>query len=306
VYSLAITGFIYPVVSHWVWGGGWLSTLDTPYIDFAGSSVVHMVGGLAALAGAIILGPRIGKFGPDGKPRTILGHNIPFGVLGTLILLIGWYGFNPGSQLAADFPAVGDIALTTTLAGVAGAVVGMFTIWIKGGKPDVGITCNGLLAGLGGVTAGCAVVGTWGAIAIGSIAGMLVVVAMDVVERMKVDDPVGAFAVHGVCGAFGTLAVGLFAMDGGLFAGDGADQLVSQLIGVGAIIAWALPLSILVFLGIKYTIGLRVETDEELQGLDILEHGHPGYVHETVMFNAATAAEAEAAVGLEVNELVDG
>ncbi|MEZ5239030.1 MAG: ammonium transporter [Microthrixaceae bacterium] len=201
IYSLVITGVIYPIVIHWFWGGGWLAEFnDGIFVDFAGSSLVHMTGGLAALAGAAVLGPRIGKYGPDGKPRAILGHNIPFAVVGAMILLIGWFGFNPGSQLAADFPEVGNIALTTTFAAVSGALLAMGVIWIKTGKPDVAMTANGLLAGLVGITAGTASVGNWGAIAIGAISGAVVVGAVLFFDRVRIDDPVGAISVHGICG----------------------------------------------------------------------------------------------------------
>lgn len=282
VYSLVITGFIYPIVVHWTWGGGWISTFgDGLFTDFAGSSIVHMTGGLAALTGAIVLGPRIGKYGSDGKPRAILGHNIPFAVLGTMILLIGWYGFNPGSQLAADFPEVGNIAVTTTLAAVAGAVTAMIVIWARSGKPDVAMTANGMLAGLVGITAGTAAVGTWGALAIGTICGGVVVGSVLAFDRLRVDDPVGAVSVHGICGGLGTLLVGVFAIDGGLAAGDGAALLVNQAVGVGAIAGFVLACAFPLFLAIKHTIGLRVSAEEEIDGLDVLEHGSPGYSDDT-------------------------
>ena len=281
VYSVVISGLIYPVVVHWQWGGGWLSQLSTPFIDFAGSTLVHMTGGVAALMGAIVLGPRIGKYGADGKPRAIPGHNMPFAVLGTLILLVGWYGFNPGSQLAAD-GAIGGIAVTTTLAAVAGALMAMLTVWLKSGKPDVGMTANGLLAGLVGITAGTAAVSNVGALAIGGLSGVIVVLAVLFFDRIKVDDPVGAVSVHGVCGAFGTLCVGLFATDGGLFYGGGADQLVTQAIGVASVGAFVAVTAGLLFLGIKATIGLRVSREEELEGLDIHEHGTPGYADDVL------------------------
>ena len=282
VYSIFISALIYPVVVHWQWGGGWLSQLATPFHDFAGSTIVHMTGGVAALMGAIVLGPRIGKYGPDGRPRAIPAHSIPFAVLGTLILLVGWYGFNPGSQLAAD-GAIGGIAVTTTLAAAAGAVFAMLTIWAKSGKPDVAMAANGLLAGLVGITAGAAAVSTVGALVIGAIAGVLVVLSVLFFDRIGVDDPVGAVSVHGVCGAFGTIAVGLFATSGseawsqGLLYGGGPAQLVSQVIGVASVAAFVALAAGLLFLGIKHTIGLRVSAEEELAGLDVLEHGAPGY-----------------------------
>jgi ammonium transporter, Amt family len=282
LYSFVISAIIYPVVVHWNWGGGWLAQLSTPFHDFAGSTMVHQTGGVAALMGAIVLGPRIGKYGPDGKPRAIPAHNIPFAVLGTFILLVGWYGFNSGSELAAD-GAIGGIALTTTLAAAAGAVSAMFTIWAKTGKPDVAMAANGMLAGLVGITAGTAAVSSVGAVIIGGLAGMLVVGAVLFFDRVRVDDPVGAISVHGVCGAFGTICVGLFATEDtdfwqqGLFYGGGADQLVSQLVGVAAVGAFVAAAAGLLFLLIKVTVGLRVTEEEELAGLDVLEHGAPGY-----------------------------
>ena len=287
-YSFVISLIIYPVVVRWQWGGGWLfqgaGPLPVPYHDFAGSSIVHMVGGVAAFWGAKALGPRLGKYGPDGKPRAILGHNIPFAILGCFILLVGWYGFNPGSELAAD-AAIGGIAVTTTLAACAGALAAMTVVWFKTGKPDVGMTGNGLLAGLVGITASTAAVTGIAAIIIGALSGIIVVFAIDLFDRvLKVDDPVGAISVHGVCGLFGALCVGLFAredVDGfwqqGLLYGGGTDQLVTQLIGVAAIIAWTSVTSWILFKVIKLTIGLRVSDEEEIAGLDILEHGSAGY-----------------------------
>jgi len=276
VYSVVISAFIYPVVVHWLWGGGWLAQLGTPMIDFAGSTMVHSVGGWAALVGAIILGPRIGKYGADGKPRAILGHSIPFAVLGTLILWVGWYGFNPGSELAAD-GTIGQIALTTTLSGAFAGITALATSWIVSRKPDVSMTANGALAGLVGITAGCAAVDNWAAILIGAIAGVLVVGSVTFFERMKIDDPVGAISVHGVCGAWGTIAVGLFAADGGLFTDGKTDQLVSQIIGVVAVFAFVVVVATILFTVIKATMGLRVGPEEEFAGLDVHEHGAPGY-----------------------------
>jgi Amt family ammonium transporter len=282
VYSIFISALIYPVVVHWNWGGGWLAQLGTPFHDFAGSTMVHQTGGIAALMGAMILGPRIGKYGKDGKARAIPGHSIPFAVLGTFVLLVGWYGFNPGSELAAD-GAIGGIAVTTTLAACAGAITSMLAIWAKTGKPDVAMTANGMLAGLVGITAGTAAVSSVGAVIIGGIAGVLVVASVFFFDRIKIDDPVGAISVHGVCGAFGTIAVGLFATSDtdfwkqGLFYGGGTDQLVTQLIGVGAVALFVAVAAGLLFLAIKATIGLRVTEEEELAGLDVEEHGTPGY-----------------------------
>jgi Amt family ammonium transporter len=283
VYSFVISLIIYPVVVRWVWGGGWLVQLDTPFHDFAGSTIVHMTGGIAAFWGAKILGARLGKYGPDGKPRVILGHNVPFAILGCFVLLVGWYGFNPGSELAAD-GAIGPIALSTTLAGAAGALGAMATVWVRTGKPDVGMTGNGLLAGLVGITAGAASITAPWAVLVGFLAGILVVFAVDFFDRVvKVDDPVGAISVHGVCGAFGTICVGLFASQDtdfwqqGLLLGGGPDQLISQIIGVVAVLAWVSVCSVALFYGLKATTGLRVSEEEELMGLDTLEHGSPGY-----------------------------
>ena len=282
VYSIVISALIYPVVVRWQWGGGWLYQLSTPYHDFAGSSIVHMTGGIAAFAGSRALGPRIGKYGADGKVNVIAAHSIPFFITGVFILFVGWFGFNPGSQLGAD-PIIGRIALTTLLAGSAGAAVTMLVTWLKG-KPDVAMTGNGLLAGLVGITAGCFAVSTIGAVIIGAVSGLLVVLSVNFFDKMKIDDPVGVISVHGVCGAFGTIAVGLFSnesSDGfiakGLFYGGGSDQLVSQIIGVAAIAAFVLISTTILFAVMKATIGLRVSEEEEIVGLDIFEHGSLGY-----------------------------
>jgi len=287
IYSAVISGVIYPIVVRWQWGSGWLFQLDTPFHDFAGSAIVHMTGGCAAVMGAYFLGPRKGKYSADGKPQSIPGHSIPFAILGCFILLVGWFGFNAGSQLGAD-PVIGLIAVNTTIAAAAGAVVAMFVTWFKSGKPDVSMTGNGLLAGLVGVTAGCYAVNPLGAFIIGSIAGGIVVFAVLFFDKIKIDDPVGAISVHGVCGAFGTLAVGLFSareVDGivakGLFYGGGADQLVSQLIGVVAIASFVLIASGILFFVLKKTVGLRVSEQEEIEGLDVHEHGAPGYSNAT-------------------------
>jgi Amt family ammonium transporter len=302
IYSFVISLFIYPVVVRWQWGGGWLYQLSTPFHDFAGSTIVHLTGGVAAFWGAKLLGARIGKYGPDGKPRAILGHNIPYAILGCFILLVGWYGFNPGSELAAD-SAIGGIAVTTTAAGAMGALAAMCTVWLKSRKPDVGMTGNGLLAGLVAITAGCAAVTPQAALIIGACAGVIVVFAVDFFDRvLKVDDPVGAVSVHGVCGAFGTLCVGLFARSDaegfwsqGLFYGGGADQLVSQIIGVVSVLAWVSVTSIILFAVIKATVGLRVSEAEELAGLDIEEHGSPGYGEGFGAFTPASSVAAEGA-----------
>ena len=285
IYSFLISAIVYPIVVHWTWGGGWLA--QQGYHDFAGSGIVHMTGGVAALVGAWILGPRIGKYGPDGKPRAIPGHSIPFAIIGVFILLVGWFGFNPGSELAAD-SAVTPVAVTTVLAGAAGAVISMLITWIKAGKPDPAMAGNGLLAGLVGITAGCGAVYNWAAVIIGLVAVVLVVFAVDFFDKvLKVDDPVGAIAVHGVCGAWGVIAVGLFSateVEGfwkkGLFYGGGFDQLGPQLIGVVSIAAFVGITMAVIFFGIKATVGLRVSEQEEIEGLDVHEHGYSGYGEE--------------------------
>jgi Amt family ammonium transporter len=243
-----------------------------------------MTGGIAALVGAAILGPRIGKYGPDGKARAIPGHSIPFAIIGAMILLVGWFGFNGGSELFAD-SAVTPVAVTTVLAGTAGAVVAMLITWVRGGKPDVAMTGNGLLAGLVSITAGCGAVYNWAAVLIGIVGGVIVVFAVEFIDKkLKVDDPVGAVAVHGICGAWGVIAVGLFAatdLEGfwkkGLFYGGGFDQLGPQLVGVVAIAGFVGAAMTVIFLAIKATIGLRVSEQEEMEGLDVHEHGYPGY-----------------------------
>ena len=302
LYSFVISLVIYPVVVRWQWGGGWLfqgKGLPTGFHDFAGSSIVHMVGGVAAFWGAKFLGPRIGKYGADGKAKAILGHNVPYAVLGCFILLVGWFGFNPGSELAAD-GAIGGIAVTTTAAGAMGAIVAMFVMWIRTGKPDVAMTGNGLLAGLVGITAGTAAVTPQAAMIIGGLAGLIVVFAVSFFDNVvKVDDPVGAISVHGVCGAFGTICVGLFARQDsegfwkqGLFYGGGTDQLVAQVAGVLAIALWVSVCSIILFGALKAFKMLRVSEEEELAGLDVLEHGAPGYGEGFGTFVPSTATAA--------------
>ncbi len=279
VFSVVITGVIYPISGHWVWGGGWLSTMETPFHDFAGSTVVHSVGGWAALAGAWTLGPRLGKY--NGGANAIPGHNMVLGALGVFILWLGWFGFNPGSQLAIsgdNANAVAKIFITTNLSAAAGAVVTMFVTWVRYGKPDLSMTLNGALAGLVAITAGCDIVSPGGATIIGIIAGFVIVFSVELFDKvLKIDDPVGAISVHGVCGAVGTLLVGLFATDGGLFYGGGASLLVSQLIGIVTIGAWAFGLGLILFQVLKATMGLRVTEQEEREGLDIHEHGQSSY-----------------------------
>ncbi len=280
VYSFFITLFIYPIFGSWAWGGlldggGWLENLG--FLDFAGSTVVHSIGGWLALAGAVVLGPRLGKYGPDGKARAITGHNIPIAALGVFILWFGWFGFNPGSTTTGD-GSIGYIAVTTNLAAAAGAIIAMITSWIIGKKPDASMALNGALAGLVAITAGCDGVSPMGAIVIGAIGGVLVVLSVLFIDNvLKVDDPVGAVSVHGVCGAWGTIACGLFNLESGLFYGGGIKQLGVQLAGVGSAFLWAFGLGLLLFTAIKVTIGLRVTAEEELKGLDIGEHGMEAY-----------------------------
>ena len=285
VASALISGIVYPISGHWIWGGGWLA--EKQFLDFAGSTVVHSVGGWAALIGALLLGPRIGKYGKDGKPRAIPGHSMPLAFLGVFILWFGWFGFNPGSTMGASIPSIGDIAVTTNLAAAAGAIVAMLTAWIRFGKPDAGMTGNGALAGLVAITAGCAFVENWAAVVIGVVAGIVVVGSVIFFDRLKIDDPVGAISVHGVCGALGTLAVGVFASPRlveaagvgrpGLMYGGGLAQLGVQALGVVAVFAWVAVASLIIFGAIKLTIGLRVKPEEEMEGLDIGEHGMFGY-----------------------------
>ncbi len=297
IYSFVLTALIYPVVVHWTWGGGWLNDIGPGFTDFAGSTIVHSVGGWAALMGALVLGPRIGKYTKDGKPRAIPGHSIPFAILGVFILWIGWFGFNAGSELAADL-AVGPIALTTLLAAAAGGVGGVATIWLKTGKPDAAMAGNGVLAGLVGITAGTAAVGPWAAVLIGLVAGVIVVYSVFFFDRIRIDDPVGAISVHGVCGAWGTLAVGLFATEGGLIYGDGLSLLGTQLVGVVAVFAFVTVAAGALFYGIKATVGLRVPPEEELAGLDIVEHGAPGYAPDAMPAGTPTPLGAQAAAAV--------
>lgn len=280
VYSVFISVLIYPIFGSWAWGslldgGGWLEGYG--FLDFAGSTVVHSVGGWLALAGAIVLGPRIGKYGPTGKPKAIMGHNIPIAALGVFILWFGWFGFNPGSTTTGD-SSIGYIAVTTNLSAAAGAIVAMLVAWVVLKKPDASMALNGALAGLVAITAPCDGVSPMASILIGMIAGALVVFSVLFIDRiLKVDDPVGAVSVHGVCGLWGTLSCGLFNMESGLFYGGGLKQLGVQAMGAGAAFAWAFGLGLVLFYGIKMTIGLRVSPEEELKGLDIGEHGMEAY-----------------------------
>ena len=273
VVSVLIVGLVYPVFGSWAWGGllngaGWLEGLG--FYDFAGSTVVHSVGGWAALAGALVVGARAGKYDENGDPQPIPGHSLPLAALGVFILWFGWFGFNAGSTTAGS-TAIALIAANTFLAAGAGAVAAMAVTWVRGGVPDVPMTLNGVLAGLVGITAGCDAVLPIGALVVGLVAGVLVVYATDVLERY-IDDPVGAVAVHGVCGAWGTLAVAIFAADGFSLA-----QLGVQAIGVGAAFLWTFPLSFLIFSVLKATMGLRIDETTETGGLDLHEHGTSAY-----------------------------
>jgi len=282
IYSGVISLVIYPISGHWAWGGGWLSQMATPFHDFAGSSVVHMVGGTASLVGASVLGARIGKYDKNGKAKAIPGHSITLATLGVFVLWIGWFGFNPGSQLAAtgtvNANAISLIFVTTNIAAAGGALTTMIYIWLQYKKPTLSMTLNGALAGLVTVTAGCDAVSPVGAFIIGVMAGVLVVLSVEFIDKViKIDDPVGAISVHGVCGAFGTLMVGLLSTSQGLLYGHGAALLKSQLIGVAAIAGWALAASAILFSGLKYFNGLRVEKRIEEEGLDTYEHGESAY-----------------------------
>ncbi|MBE9180957.1 ammonium transporter [Oculatella sp. LEGE 06141] len=279
IFSLLLTGIAYPISAHWVWGGGMLSEIGflggAAFSDFAGSTVVHSVGGWSALMGAAILGPRIGKY-QDGQTNAIPGHNMSIATLGCLILWIGWFGFNPGSELAAD-AAVPYIAVTTNLAAAAGGIAATITAWIISGKPDLSMIINGILAGLVGITAGCAGVSYLGAVIIGLIAGVIVVFSVLFFDSIRIDDPVGATSVHLVCGIWGTLAVGLFNQESGLFYGGGVTQLIAQILGILTVGLFTVVLSTIFWYGLKAAFGLRVTEEEELIGLDIGEHGMEAY-----------------------------
>ncbi len=274
IYSAVVSAVIYPVFGSWAWGSlfngqGWLEGLG--FIDFAGSTVVHSVGGWAALAGAIVLGPRMGKYGKDGKVKPILGHNIPLAALGVFILWLGWFGFNPGSTTAAN-KDIAMIFVNTNLAAAAGSLLAMITSWIKFGKPEVGMTLNGALAGLVAITSPCATVTPLSAIVIGAAAGVIVVLAVQFFDKIRVDDPVGAISVHGVCGAWGTLSAGIFNI-----GGTSLKIIGVQLLGISACFLWVFPTAFIVFKLIDKTIGLRVTEEEELAGLDYAEHGGNAY-----------------------------
>ncbi|MDN5351620.1 MAG: ammonium transporter, Amt family [Clostridiales bacterium] len=310
IYSFFISAVVYPISGHWIWGGGWLAEMG--FHDFAGSTVVHMVGGVAALVGAKILGPRIGKYSADGKPKAILGHNLPMGALGVFILWFGWFGFNGGSTVAfADDGAIvsaSTIFVTTNLAAAMAAFTTMIVTWFRYKKPDVSMTLNGALAGLVAITAGCDAVSPAGAALIGIIAGVVIVFGIEFVDKiLKIDDPVGAIGVHGICGALGTLLVGVFALDGGLVYGGGAGLFITQLIGVVSVALWVVVTMSILFMIIKSTIGLRVSEAEEIVGLDVYEHGlASAYADFTPMIStisAAAAAGAEYPLGEVPEEL---
>jgi len=284
IFSFVLTLFVYPVVGHWIWGGGFLSQLG--FQDFAGSTVVHSVGGWAALAGAYILGPRFGKYGKNGKIYPIPGHNMALATIGLFVLWLGWFGFNPGSTMSIANPSdVTHILMTTNTAAIAGVLSSTIVAWIYLGKPDLGMTINGCLAGLVGITAGCAYVDVFSSLIIGAIAGAIVVFAVVMFDNIKIDDPVGATSVHLANGVFGTLCVGLFAKEGvtslseksGLFFGGGLSLLGIQLLGIVAVALFVFPVSMFIWFAIKKTIGIRVSLEEEITGLDVGEHGNSAY-----------------------------
>lgn len=282
IFSFFLVAIMYPITGHWIWGGGWLAKLG--FWDFAGSTVVHSVGGWAALTGAIILGPRLNKY-RDNKIYPIPGHNMTSATIGVFVLWLGWFGFNPGSTMAADIESISRIVITTNSAAIAGILSSTIIAWIVLGKPDLSMTINGCLAGLVAITAGCAYVGVWSSLIIGAIAGILVVYAVIFFDKIKIDDPVGALAVHLVNGIFGTLAVGLFAEDkympgttgNGLFFGGGFKLFFNQLIGVVAVGIFTFVISYIIWIILKKLIGLRVSPTEEIEGLDIGEHGMEAY-----------------------------
>lgn len=291
-YTILISLLIYPVSGHWTWGGGWLmnseegsfmmNTFGTTFHDFAGSTVVHSVGGWVALVGAAIIGPRIGKYGKDKKSRAIPGHSLTLACLGVFILWFGWFGFNPGSQLAASGEgnrmAISHVFLTTNLAACAGGFLSLVVAWIKYKKPSLSLTLNGVLAGLVGITAGCDVVSPLGAVIIGAICGTIMIYAVEFIDHvLKIDDPVGASSVHGVCGCLGTILAGLFATEEGLFYSGSVNFLLAQVFGATVVGCWAAAMGFVVFKGLDIIHGLRVPARVEEEGLDIYEHGETAY-----------------------------
>ncbi len=291
IFSAVMCAFIYPVIVHWTWGGGLIADINingAVFSDFAGSGIVHMTGGIAAFMGALFLGPRIGRYDENGNVRAIPGHSIPFAILGVFILWVGWFGFNPGSELLAD-EFVSTIAVNTMLAAAAGGLFTAITITLKTGKPDLAMIGNGVLAGLVAITAPCGAVTPVMSVVIGAIAGVLVVFSVFFFDKIKIDDPVGAVSVHGICGLWGLLSVGLFATyddafldreDAGLFYGGGIDQLLVQLLMAAIILVWVVVCTGILFGILKATIGLRVTAEEEIEGLDFLEHGIEGYAND--------------------------
>jgi ammonium transporter, Amt family len=300
LFSLLLVGIVYPITGHWIWGGGWLA--DIGFFDFAGSTVVHAVGGWAALIGAWMLGPRIGKY-TDGKANAIPGHNMSIATLGCLILWLGWFGFNPGSTMGVS-SAIGHIAVTTNTAGAFGGIAATIVAWVVLGKPDLSMIINGILAGLVAVTASCAWISVPSSAIIGAVAGVLVVFAVGLFDRLKIDDPVGATSVHLINGIWGTLAVGLFsqgdaygvtpAPKAGIFFGGGFEQLSYQLVGTVAVGAATVALCVAFWAALKATSGIRVSAEEEYQGLDISEHGmeaYPGFVKESAFGGLSESKE---------------
>lgn len=282
IYSFLISAIVYPIVGHWIWGGGWLSNMG--FMDFAGSTVVHTVGGFAALVGTRMLGPREGKYGPDGKPKVLAGHSIPLASLGVFILWFGWFGFNAGSTLGVSGGAgIARVAINTNLAAALGGIAAMATVWKRFGKPDLSMAMNGALAGLVAITAPCAFVDPWAALVIGASAGYIVVRGVELLDKFKIDDPVGAVPVHGICGVWGTLCVGIFGKEAlglghnGLIYGGNPTQLGIQALGSAVTVVFIVLSMWGVFKLIDMTVGLRVSREEELRGLDIGEHGMEAY-----------------------------
>jgi Amt family ammonium transporter len=317
IFSFLMVGIIYPITGHWIWGGGWAAKIGM--FDFAGSTVVHSVGGWAALAGAIALGPRIGKYSRDGRALPIPGHSIALATLGVFVLWFGWFGFNPGSTMAADAGAIGRIAVATNTAAAAAAIAASITAWLLLGKPDLTMILNGGLAGLVAITAPCAFVSISSSLIIGSIAGVLVVLSVLFFDKVKVDDPVGAISVHLVCGVFGTLAVGLFAQaeftpnttGNGLFFGGGGGLLMAQLAGILGVGAFVFVISMIFWQVLKATVGIRVSAEEEVEGLDVGEHGntaYPDFVSVTGRGSSvlSPSAMAEATGAVHARELSKG
>ena len=308
IYSAVISAVVYPVSGHWIWGGGWLARMG--FHDFAGSTAVHMCGGAAALIGARILGPRIGKYTEDGKPNAILGHSLTLGALGVFILWFCWFGFNGCSTVAMDSDAAvysaGNIFVTTNLAAATATVATMIITWLRYRKPDISMTLNGSLAGLVAITAGCDMVSPAGAFFIGLIAAFVVVFGIEFIDKVcKIDDPVGAIGVHGMCGAAGTLLTGVFAVDGGLAYGGGFSFLGIQLLGVVSVILWVSVTMIITFRVLKHTIGLRASEEEETKGLDVTEHNLASYYADFMpMVFMGKAKEGAADTGVSVEKAV--